>query len=278
MSKTYTSIDVNTDTFFSWLTLTNSMATDFADVITVAANTAGDVTSGNGFVNGVFGANTLVMTNMRGGSIETSGPLGVTSNVVFSGGQINATSNVYVTSSNVYAVSNNIVFASNASINAISVKANSTFTNVSVTGSAFVVTANSTLSNSTTVAGVLTVSNNASVSGDMTIATQTMISSNTASLSGTTAQLVDSFSGSTYRGGKYVLSAKDEGNSVYQMTEILLMHDGSSAYTTEYATLKYIANNLVSFSSNVSGSTVRLYATPTVASLTVKLSKTLNAV
>lgn len=278
MSKTYTQLDVNTNSFYDWLVLTNDMAADFADVITIAANTAGDVTTGNGFVNGIFGANTLVLTNIRGGSVDTAGPMGVTSNVVFSGAQINATSNVYVTSSNGYIVSNNFVLASNTTVNAVSVRANSTVTNVIVSGNTFTVTPNSAFSTSVTVAGVLTVGNNVSVNGDLTVATQSVMSSNSASLSGTSAQLVDSFSGSTYRGGKYVLSMKDDANSTYQMTEVLVMHDGSTAYTTEYGTLRSVANNLAIVSANVSGSTVRLYVAPTVATMSVKVAKTLNLV
>lgn len=278
MSKTYTPVVISTDTFLNWLTLTNDMAGGFADVITIAANTIGDVTTGNGFVNGIFGANTLVLTNIRGGSIDTPGPMGVTSNVNFNGGQINTTSNVYSVASNTYFVSNNIVLASNSTVNVISIRANSSVTNVSIGGNLTTVTSNVTFSANATVNGLLTISNSAVVTGDLTVATQSVMSSNAASLSGTSDQLIDSFNGSTYRGGKYVISMKDDANSTYQMTEVLVMHDGTTAYTTEYATLKSVANSLATAVSNVSGSTVRLYLTPTVASLSVKLSKTLTTV
>ena len=59
------------------------------------------------------------------------------------------------------------------------------------------------------------------------------------------------------------------------MTEILMMHDDVTGYTTEYATLRSTANNLAIFSANLSGSTVRLWATPLVANSTYKVSKSL---
>ena len=49
---------------------------------TVTANSSGATTIGNGFVIGVFGANTLVSTNsLRGGNTTTTNTLYVTSNV-----------------------------------------------------------------------------------------------------------------------------------------------------------------------------------------------------
>lgn len=278
MAKTYTQVVINTDTFLNWLTLTNDMASGFADVVTIAANSTGDSTTGNGFVSGTFGSTTLVATTLRGGSVDTASSLTISSNSVFSGAQINSTSNVYIVSSNNYLVSNNIVLASNSTVNAISIRANSSVTNVVVGGNTTTVTSNVTFSANATVSGLLTVSNSAVVTGDLTVATQSLISSNAASLSGTSDQLIDSFNGSTFRGGKYVISMKDDANSTYQMTEVLVMHDGTTAYTTEYATLKSVANSLATAVSNVSGSTVRLYLTPTVASLSVKLSKTLTTV
>lgn len=276
MAKTYTQINIPTDTFAQWLSLTNDMALGFADVVTIAANTAGDNTTGNGYVTGTFGAQTLIGTNLRGGSVTTSGPLGVTSNLVMSGATINSTSNTYTVAANVYTVSAAFVVGSNSTVNSVTVFGNSTFSSVSLNGNNLSYTGNATFANVVTMDKNLTVSGNATVNGVVTIGTYTGLASNTATLSGTSAQLVDSFDGSTFRGSKYVLSMTDTANSTYQMTEILLLHDGGTAYTTEYATLRSVANNIANFSANVSGSTVRLYVVPAVASLTVNLTKILS--
>lgn len=277
MSKNYTQVTIGTDTFAQWISLTNEMALGFADVVTIAANSTGDLTTGNGYVSGIFGANSIVATNIRGGTVSTSTSLGLTSNLVISGAQVNSTSNTYLVSSNVYTISNNYVVGSNASVNAVSVLGNSTATAIALNGNTVTFNGNSTFANVVSMSSTLAVTGNVTLAGDLTVATHSAFSSNTASLSGTSAQLVDTFSATTYRGGKYVLSLTDTGGSSYQMTEILVMHDGSTAYTTEYATLRS-GSNLATISANVSGSTVRVYVSPTVSAITLKLNKTLTAV
>lgn len=92
--------------------------------------------------------------------------------------------------------------------------------------------------------------------------------------SNTTQQSVDSFSTSSYRSAKYVISVTDPVNSKYQVTEILLMHDGTNTYTTEYATL--LSNtNLAVFSSDILTGNVRLLVTPSVANVEINISRTL---
>lgn len=53
-------------------------------VLTVNTLANGSLTTGNGFVNGMFGANTLFATNIRGGNVQTSGNISFISNVSFS--------------------------------------------------------------------------------------------------------------------------------------------------------------------------------------------------
>ena len=48
----------------------------------VSANSSGGLTVGNGFVQGFFGANTLLCTNLAGGSLAGYTPLTITTNVV----------------------------------------------------------------------------------------------------------------------------------------------------------------------------------------------------
>ena len=84
---------------------------------------------------------------------------------------------------------------------------------------------------------------------------------------------VDSFSASTYRSAKY--NVQITRGSEYQSTEISIVHDGSSSYGTEYATLK-TGSSLATFSTDISGGNVRLLVTPSSDTSTVfKLVRTL---
>ena len=278
MSKTYTQLNPNTDTFYQWLTMTNELVSAFANVVTTTTTSAGDTTTGNAFVSGIFGANTLTVTNIRGGNVTTSEAMTVTSNIAFSGSKADSTSNTYTVAANVYTISNTFTVGANSTVNSIAVRGNGTVSNVTVTGTTITLTGNLVIASNTSFASNVALSGSATVADDLTVSTVTMITSNSATLSGTSAQLIDSFSGSTYRGGKYVISLKDTANSDYQMTELLVLHDGTTALTTEYATLRSIANNMLTISANVSGSTVRVYATPTVGASAVKLSKTMITV
>lgn len=82
MSRAFTNVVVNSDTFFSWLGKTNDTLSTFAETVTIKANTAGDMTIGNGFVTGVFGANTLTATTIKGGNVQSNSVLSIASNTL----------------------------------------------------------------------------------------------------------------------------------------------------------------------------------------------------
>lgn len=76
----------------------------------------------------------------------------------------------------------------------------------------------------------------------------------------TTGQVVvDSFSKNQFQSAKYQIQVENSGS--YQTTEILVVHDGVTTYVVEYG---LVATNsiLSSFTSDLSGSSVRLLATP----------------
>ena len=202
MSRIIANVEVTTDTFQTWVDKTNELASAFAETVTLVANTVGESSSGNGFVTGVFGANTLVATSIRGGSVSTSANLSISSNVSIGN------------------VSSQVTFSHNDSGN-------------------FKTTSYAT--------------------------------------SNTDDQILDSFSASSFRSGKYLISIKDNVNSDYQSTEIMLLHDGTTAYTTEYATL--ISDvTLATFSANINAGSVRLYVKPTNADNKITYHRTLLAV
>lgn len=83
-------------------------------------------------------------------------------------------------------------------------------------------------------------------------------------------QIVDSFAYSSVRTVKYYVEAST--SSGYHATEILLTHDGSNCYITEYATI-YSGSSLASFDANISGSNARLLVTPVNANTTITFAR-----
>ena len=82
-------IAVSTDTFREWVERTNQLVYDSGTIIvTVGAvatpnSTNHTITSGNGYVNGTFSANTLAVTQtLRGGTVDTAASMNVGSNVM----------------------------------------------------------------------------------------------------------------------------------------------------------------------------------------------------
>lgn len=276
MSRPVLIANVQADTFEAWLNKTNNVAAYFSEVVTVGANATGDVTTGNGIVNGSFGANTLFVVNgIRGGTLGTAAHLVISSNALFSGSQVNSTANVFVNATNVHVISTVTTILSNSSVTAIKVTGNSSATNTYIGGTTLNLGSDTVaVTNSIAVSGPVNVTNSIAVSNSLLIGTSNIqsIASNTKTTTGTSAQLVDSFDGSAYRSTKYFVSVKDNDANSYNATEIVLIHDGGDSYLTEYA--RVVSNTILgSFTTNVNSSTVRLYYTPTSSNTTVNLSK-----
>jgi hypothetical protein len=109
MSRILDIINTSTDNFYNWIGRTNDLVDALKETVTVKANTAGDMTSGNGFVNGYFGANTLTATYMKGGNVQSNSTLTFTSNVNIGDATFNVTTlhnNVTHTVSNSYTTTN----------------------------------------------------------------------------------------------------------------------------------------------------------------------------
>ena len=80
MSRSLANVETTTDTFYAWIGRTNDLVDALKETVTIKANTAGDMTSGNGFVNGYFGANTLTTTFLKGGNVQSNSVLTITTN------------------------------------------------------------------------------------------------------------------------------------------------------------------------------------------------------
>jgi hypothetical protein len=84
-------------------------------------------------------------------------------------------------------------------------------------------------------------------------------------------QVVDSFSTSTYRTVKYLVQATS--STSYQSSEIMIIHNGTTAFISEYGTVM-TNTSLASFDADVSGGNVRLLVTPTNAVTTINVVRT----
>jgi hypothetical protein len=182
MSKpNYSNLISTYDTFASWLTKTNELINDMrTSVVTTNATSTPDVTTGNGYVNGFFGSNTMyVVTGLHGGiptalaNLNISSNLVITSNTFISANLlVTGTANVTVNLNSVGIVSNNIT-----------VNNTITVTNTATLNTATAVTANITTANVVTlgVTGIATtanlnVTNNANlVSANITTANVTTL-------------------------------------------------------------------------------------------------------
>jgi hypothetical protein len=265
MSRPVLIANVTTDTFQGWVNKTNNVASYFVDVVTTGSNATGDITTGNGTVNGFFGANTLfTVTGIRGGTVDTAAHLTVLSNTVFSGAQVNSTANVFVNATNVHIISTVTTILSNSSVTAIKVTGNSSATNTYIGGTALNLGSDTVVvTNSLSTSGPISVTNSVAVSNSILIGSSNnqSIASNNKTTTGTSANLVDSFSGSVYRSSKYFISIKDNDANSYNATELVVLHDGGDSYLTEYA--RVVSNTVLGvFTTNVSSGTVRLYYAP----------------
>ena len=94
-----------------------------------------------------------------------------------------------------------------------------------------------------------------------------------ASLSTTTQTSIATFAHASYGGAKFIVTATQ--SSKRQITELLVTHDGTTAYATEYGTIA-TDSDLATFDVDISGSDVRLLATGTSATSTsYKVAETL---
>ena len=92
-------------------------------------------------------------------------------------------------------------------------------------------------------------------------------------VSATGSTTIDTFAGGTYRSAKYIMQV-DDGSGNYETREALVVHDGTTAYITEYA-MVYTGSDLIGDASvTMSGNNVLLQYTPTSGSATVKVIAT----
>ena len=118
--------------------------------------------------------------------------------------------------------------------------------------------------------------------GTVNINNQNYISSSeTTGVTSVSAVAVDTFALATFRSGKYTLTVTcTAGTDVnqYQTSEILILHDGTTATITDYAVIR-TGNNLVTFTATINGANVELRAQATTGNtVKVRVVRHLNTV
>ena len=78
----------------------------------------------------------------------------------------------------------------------------------------------------------------------------------------TTQVALDNWSITEYRTAKYMLQAVDTDSNEYHISELMVVHNGTSAFATEYGTIHTGTNPLASYDVDVNSNAVRLLATP----------------
>jgi hypothetical protein len=299
MATTVTPVTVTTDTFETWVTRTNTVIDIMSNYAVTANNEAnGSLTTGNGFVNGIFGANTIVVpAEIRGGNVQSSQPLVIgqsaSQNNSFTYTIGNSTVNNFANSTvvrigtatvNIQSTGSLLSFNASATVNS---QVNSTYmvfnasatTNAQINSTAFRVQ-NSTVTFDLTKPTASQVSDAdffiASDGTWKTLETVNDTSRITGSTSGTSEQKVDDFLKASWNGGEYLFYFKDNAANSHQTGRILVLHDDNNtdAFVSEYGRIS--SNALLgSFTATANTTHVLVNFTPTVAATNYTLRRTL---
>ena len=96
----------------------------------------------------------------------------------------------------------------------------------------------------------------------LTIDTQANISASTVTTTSTAVTTVNSFTASEFRSARYTVQITNSTDSTYYITEIILIHNGTTPEMTEYGTIFTGAAAEATFDADISSGNVRLRATP----------------
>jgi hypothetical protein len=132
--------------------------------------------------------------------------------------------------------------------------------------------------------GVVNIQKTTNITGNLTVSGTTSIGGvflSTAAVTGLTILAdVDTFSRLVYRSAKYTVQVQCTAGAdagAFQASEILVIHNGTTAFMTEYAVVKTGANTLGVFEVDVSGDSVRLRVTPTATdTINVRITRLAN--
>jgi hypothetical protein len=88
------------------------------------------------------------------------------------------------------------------------------------------------------------------------------------STASTPNQILDSVAASSVRTLRYIVQVVNSVTNEFHATSLMIIHDGTTVFLTEYATVLTGAS-LASFDADISGGNLRILVSPTYASTTV---------
>ena len=103
--------------------------------------------------------------------------------------------------------------------------------------------------------------NDVDIAGSITIASLYDLIGETASTTTTTQTEIASFASATYSSGKFVIQATDSVSGEVHVTELLIVHDGTTASATEYGTIHTGSSPLATYDVDIDTGNVRVLAT-----------------
>lgn len=281
-------VQLNTTSVSVGNTATNIIAN--SSTLTIGANVAVNTTLffvGNSSVNGTINSSTIAIpTGNYSLGVNVGANVNLTTTYINIG---NSTVNIFSNSvtlvaanSTQYGVVNStaifhttkISAGSNVNINTTSFSAGNTTSNVVMTANLVSV---SNVANLTSTALTIgnTVITSSGITADNIMVSGGVVDIQTASNSniGTslvTPQLVFTFAKATYSSAKITGQVKATGNT--QTSEMVLAHDGTSAYLTVYGTVSSpLGADLGDYSASINGANVELKFLQTIASSSVKV-------
>tara|TARA_R100001463_G_scaffold19425_4_gene47788 strand:- start:992 stop:2965 length:1974 start_codon:yes stop_codon:yes gene_type:complete len=150
-----------------------------------------------------------------------------------------------------------------------------TITSGAITSSGLVTADELSVTNDSTFNGDLDASGQSVNAANFGIGTVATVGSSSATTSATTQVAVDTVSKTAFRTVKYLVQITNSTDNEYHATEILVTHDGTTPSMTEYATIFTGTAEEATFSADISGSNLRLLATPaSTDSMTFKITRT----
>lgn len=249
-----------TNTFDFWRQRTNEMAVAFSNcVITTDANTSSTAATGNAAITGDFTANSFLGNNII--KVSNSSANAILTKTTFYLGNSSVNINA---SANVMTLSNTYTFVvGNSSVNVVT---NCTSIKISNSTSNFAITAPT--SSQVSDGGYYLSSNG---SWDF-LGIGALISTGSETSITSAARVVDTYAVADFRSAEYIITVSDNSANNKMSSKIMTMHDGGTAYLTEYAQI-VSNNNIGYFTISVSGTNVVLQFVPSVSQVTVKFTR-----
>ena len=83
----------------------------------------------------------------------------------------------------------------------------------------------------------------------------------TTTIASSAAAVLNTYNKTVYRSAKYFISITDATNSRYELVECNVTHDGTNAYISTFGGTSSYANDLATFTADINGNDVRVFAT-----------------